>query len=389
MSSGLEAEVALDVAVVLTLGLNRVLGKAGQAAGKGAEVLAALAANRAEDRATALADAQAYDSALRAVLDRNARIAVLAEAGGDVPEPLMFDGQGAAELAAWCAAADQELDQAERRLAERTATEMAAEIFHLPVGALVTAPEPVQAAAPEPVQERHASVPRNDEAAAPAAGRQRAAALVRVLARMPADTAAADRQHVAQAAARVADATTASEAEGLLTEVRLRVQQASARTQAHRDEARRRAEELEAAEQAEAERLFILDRITGAFGELGYEVDTGFETLTARDGAVVLSRDGWPDHAVRMRVEDGGQVRAALVRTAEPRNEEERRKDTEREAEWCVAFETARTRLEHQGVRADVRWQIDPGDQRLPVVPEARQTRTRGKPREKQREREQ
>jgi hypothetical protein len=45
--------------------------------------------------------------------------------------------------------------------------------------------------------------------------------------------------------------------------------------------------------------------------------------------------------------------------------------------------------LEHQGVRADVRWQIDPGDQRLPVVPEARQTRTRGKPREKQREREQ
>src|SRR5260370_4674522 len=129
---------------------------------------------------------------------------------------------------------------------------MAADTIHHPVGAPSTAPEPVQAAAPEPVQERHASVPRNDEAAAARTGalrQQRAAALVRVLARMPADTAAADRLHVAQAAARVAAATTASEAEGLLTEVRLRVQQASARTPAHRDQARRPAAGAEAGDQ--------------------------------------------------------------------------------------------------------------------------------------------
>ncbi|NEA24352.1 response regulator receiver protein, partial [Actinomadura bangladeshensis] len=48
MSSGIDADLALDAAVVLSLGMNRVLGRGAGLAGRGAEALAALAAGRAE-----------------------------------------------------------------------------------------------------------------------------------------------------------------------------------------------------------------------------------------------------------------------------------------------------------------------------------------------------
>jgi hypothetical protein len=379
MSSGVEADIALDAAVVLSLGMNRLLGRTAGLAGRGAEALAALAAGRAEARAAALAEAESYDQALRQVLERNARAAALAETreklGADValPEPLRPDEQPIEELTAWCAAMDQALDAAERRLSERLAAEVAAEIFGEPGGTeglraeLGTPPS-------EPAEPAENQVYRT---------------LERVLARLLPDATADDRRAVAEAARLLAGTRSPEEAEGVITEVRLRVGEANRRTGELRAQERRRAAERDAAEQAEAERRYVLGSITPAFEEMGYQVHEGFETLTAgEEGTVVLSRGSWPDHSVRMRLDGAAQVRASMVRTRPALSEDDRRLDAEREQEWCEAFEAARQRLDGAGVRAEITWRLAPGVRELPVAEEARQTGTRPAQRERSRERE-
>lgn len=378
MSSGVEADVVLDAAVVLSLGVTRVAGKAAGLTAAGTRALAAAAQGRADARAAALAEIERQDRAVREVIDRNAQIAALADAqraaGTQVPlpAPLPPGDQSPEELAAWCEATDRALAEARRRISEHVAADVAARVFAVSAEGLRTdLGDP--AGSPERTR-RH----------------ERAATLVRVLGRLAPDTSPADREFVAEAAGRLAHAGTDAEAEALLTEVRLRVRQANERTAARRAEQRRQAALRDAAAQAEAERRYVQDAVTAAFEELGYEVDTGFETLTARDGEVVLSRGAWPDHRVRMRVEDDRTIRAAIVRTREPESEEDRRLDVERERQWCEAFEQARRRLAAAGVTATVTWRIEPGEHELPVVSRARQTRarTRQRARERGRERE-
>jgi hypothetical protein len=108
---------------------------------------------------------------------------------------------------------------------------------------------------------------------------------------------------------------------------------------------------------------------------MGYEVDAGFETLTAEAGEVLLTREEWPLHAVKMRLDDASQIRAALLRTEAPRGDDERRLDVEREQQWCAAFEEARARLAAAGVGSDVRWRLEPGLQQLPVAADPRAAR--------------
>ncbi|GAA4082548.1 response regulator receiver protein [Actinomadura miaoliensis] len=381
MSSGVEADIALDAAVVLTLGMNRALGRAAGVAGRGAEALAALAAGKAEERAAALAAVEAYERALRKVLERNARIAALAEtrerlkADVALPQPLQPDEQDIAELDAWCAAADTALDEAEARLSHHLASEIGAQIFPRAATSLRTELGP---SGERPTQGE--TRPAQAEAV-----RQR---LERVVGRLLPDVSAEDRRAVAEAAALLPGASGEEEAEGVLTEVRLRVQAANARTRQRREEERRRAAEREAAEQAEAERRYVLDSITSAFQDLGYEVQAGFETLTAAGGEVVLTRGSWPDHGVRMRMDDAAQIRAAMVRTRPAESEDDRRLDVEREREWCEAFEAARARLADAGVRSEVTWRLEPGVKELPVTDRARQTGARtAAPRERRRER--
>ncbi|MCW2885372.1 MAG: hypothetical protein JWL58_2234 [Streptosporangiaceae bacterium] len=387
MSSGVEAEIALDAAVVLSLGMNRALGAAAGAAGRGAEALAALTEARADARAAALEEARDYHRVLLEVIDRNARIAVLTDArerhGAEItlPDPLMPTGQPISELTDWSEAAGIALDTAERQMSEQIAASVAARVFDLPAAGLVTGAQATgrQAAGAEAV------LPAERPEARAAAEET----LARVVARLLPDATAAEISSVGEAAAQLATARTAGEVEGLLTEVRIRVQAANQRTAERRAEAARLAAEEEAAAQAEDERRYLLDSVTAAFGELGYEVDQGFETLTAQDGTVTLTRDGWSQHAVRMKVEHAehsagpsshATLRAALVRTQAPRNEEERRIDVEREQEWCATFEAARARMAGSGIHSDVRWRLDPGEQQLPVAPEARHTRGRAKP---------
>ena len=390
MSSGVEARIALDAAVVLSLGTNRLLGGAGKLTAAGAEALAALAAGKAEQRAAALAEVQRHHDALHQVIDRLARLTVLTESAkrhsADIELPGALDptGHTPEELAAWCAEIDPALEAAEQRISRHIADSVAAQAF---AGFAVSA-------APDPATQTSRAAgtpPVAAEAAQPDGGvrqEQRQLALTRVLARLLPDTEPADVRHVSEAAARLGAARPDGEAESLLSEVRLRVQQANRRTAERRAVQAREEAEKEAAEQAQAERDYVLQAVSTAFDDLGYEVEEGFETLTAQDGTVILTRDGWPDHAVKLRIDEPNTLRAALVRTGEPESEEDRRRDVEREEEWCAAFEAARNRLARAGVASDVRWQIDPGEHRLPVAREARQTRKARRERQRQQERE-
>ncbi|TDD27343.1 response regulator receiver protein [Actinomadura sp. KC06] len=374
MSSGVEAEIVLDMAVVLTLGMNRVLGHGAGIAGKGAEALAALAEGRAEARAAALAEVETHERALREVVARNARIEALAETrdrlGAEVPLPaeLQPDERPADELTAWCASTDQLLDEAERQLSEHLAAEVTAQVFASPAATLQTdTPQK-----PKPENNKKTDVQQS---------------LARIMARLLPDAPDEERQAVADAARLLSEIETTDEAEAVLHEVRLRIQDANSRTRQHREDERRRAAEQDAAEQAEAERRYVLDSITAAFEDQGYEVQAGFETLTADDGTVTLTKGAWPDHSVRMRVDDAAHVRASMVRERPAESEDDRRVDVEREREWCEAFEDARTRLEAAGIRSDVSWRLDPGVRELPVSAGSRHTRTRAGQRERSRER--
>ncbi|WP_141578188.1 response regulator receiver protein [Actinomadura sp. WMMA1423] len=374
MSSGIDADIALDAAVVLSLGMNRVLGRGAGLAASAAEALAARAAGRAEARAAALAEVETHERALREVVERSARIAALAETrakiGADValPEPLDPAGLSPAELTAWCAATDPVLDEAERRLSEHLAAQVSTQIFAVPTEGLAAD----LGQGPPPPRREDGDVRGN---------------LERIMARLLPDAAEEERRAVAEAARLLAGVATADEAEGVLQEVRLRIQDANGRTRERREEERRRAAEREAAEQAEAERRYVLDSITAAFEDMGYEVQAGFETLTAEDGTLTLTRGGWPDHSVRMRVEDAAHVRASMVRERPAESEDDRRLDVEREREWCEAFEAARERLADAGIRSDVGWRLDPGVRELPVSTRNRQTRGRVGQRERSRER--
>ncbi|GAA2252029.1 hypothetical protein GCM10010402_03970 [Actinomadura luteofluorescens] len=372
MSSGIDADIALDAAVVLSLGMTRLLGHGAGLAGRGAEALAELAAGRAEARAAALAEVRTHERALREAVERDARIAALAgtraKLGAEVPLPDRLDpaGRSAAELTAWCAATDPVLDEAERRLSEHLAAQVGTQIFGVPAEGLAAGVA--------------------DGAPPPRAGDVREH-LERIVARLLPDAEEAERRDVAEAARLLAGAATPADAEAVLHEVRLRIQEANRRTRERRDEERRRAAERDAAEQAEAERRYVLDSITTAFEDMGYEVQAGFETLTAEDGTVTLTKGAWPDHSVRMRVDDAAHVRASMVRERPAESEDDRRVDVEREREWCEAFEAARDRLAGEGIRSEVAWRLEPGVRELPVSAEARQTRGRAGQRERSRER--
>jgi hypothetical protein len=404
VSSGVEADIALDAAVIASLGLIRVLGGAAGLAAAGTGLLAGLAEERAEIRARRLREIRHHEQAIAEVLDRNARIAALAAAaqrhGAELalPTPLDPADRPADALVAWCADADARLTAAEESLATTIASAATGHIF-------AAAPESLKAQKPPEITP----------------GSSLTATMTRVLARLLPDTTDEDRRAVTEAAEQVAAASTRSEAESRLTEVRIRIQQANERSRRRRDDraaAARFLRELEthsgAADvrarlgdvtrdarpfdeglRAEAVRLvedaqrraehhYVAATLRAAFEELGYEVDEGFETLTAEEGEAVLTRGDWAQHAVKVRVDDARQVRMALLRTEPAESDDQRRLDIEREEQWCASFDAARERLAAAGIHADVRRRVEPGEQRLPVM---QQRRSRPQARARRRER--
>ncbi len=405
MSSGVEADIALDAAVIASLGLIRVLGGATSLAALGTGALAGLAEERAEIRARRLREIRRHEEAITEVLDRNARIAALASSADRndaelaLPTPLEPGERPADELITWCAEADAALAVAEESLATAIATAATGRIFATPEP-LAAAPEGPAAAPPPPAL---------------------ASTMARVLARLLPDITDADRRAVTEAAESAAAAATQGEAEGRLTEVRIRIQEANEQARRRRDDraaaarflrelaahpdargVREHLERIAGGDQAfddalraeavrlvgelqrQAEHRYVAATLREAFEELGYDVGGGFETLTANDGEAVLTRGDWGQHAIKVRVEDARQVRMALLRTEPGESADQRRLDVEREEQWCASFEAARERLDAAGIHADVRWRIEPGEQRLPIM---RQRRTRQQPRARQRER--
>jgi hypothetical protein len=378
VSSGVEADIALDAAVIASLGLIRVLGGAVGLAAAGTGLLAGLAEERAEIRARRLQEIRHHEQAVAEVLDRNARIAALAasakEHDADValPQPVEPAGKAAEELVAWCTEADAALTTAEERLATAIASAATGRIF---------AAEPLGAA--EPLDAPEPAVP------APPAASTLATTMARVLARLLPDTTEEDRRRVTEAAEQAAAATTQGEAESRLTEVRIRIQEANEHdiadgTAVFDEDLRAEAVRLVGDLQREAEHRYVTDALREAFEGLGYEVDEGFETLTADSGEAVLTRGDWSQHAIKVRVDDARQIRMALLRTEPAESDDQRRLDVEREEQWCASFEAAREHLERAGIHADVRWRVEPGEQRLPV---AQVRRDRRQPRARRRER--
>ncbi|GAA0356777.1 response regulator receiver protein [Actinoallomurus spadix] len=409
MSSGVEADIALDAAVIASLGLVRVMGGTAGLAASGAGALAALAEGRAEAAAQRIEELRRVEEAVGEVLDRNARIAALAESARrhgvaiELPPPLDVTSASIGDMTAWAAKTDIDLVAAEGTVAASMASAMTGRIFD-------TATKSLRIASPS-VDSGSGSEPR------PAIE----ADLKRVLARLLPDAAEADRASVTQAAEVVMAAATPTEADGLLSEVRLRIQKANERTRERRndraaaarfileladhpsnltvidalravtegtrpfdDALRAEAARLLVEAQEGSEREYIAAALREAFGGLGYEIDEGFETLTARNGEAVITRGDWPQHEVKVRIDGGRQVRMALLRTEPAEGDEQRRLDVEREEQWCASFEVARERLATAGVKADVRWRIEPGQQRLPVTRQRRSTQLN---RERRRER--
>ncbi len=411
MSSGVEADIALDAAVIASLGLIRVLGGGAGLAAAGAGKLASFAEERAAIRSRRLQDVQHHEQAVGEVLDRNAHIAALEASAkrhnADVAliPPLDPAGRTAEELVSWCAETDIALTVAEESLAAGIAAAAAGRIF---------------AAAPGSLEGGRPAASAGEARQVDAAPPPLAATIARVLARLLPDTDDDDLRAVTEAAEAATNAATHAEAESRLIEVRIRIQEANDRARRRREDRaaaarfllelesvpaadglrdrlrevadgakpfeedlRAEAVRLVAGAQKQAEHRYVAGALREAFEDLGYEVSEGFETLTAQDGEAFLTRGEWAQHAIKVRVDDARQVRMALLRTEPAEGDEQRRLDVEREEQWCASFDAARERLAEAGIHADVRWRMDQGE-KLPVV---QRPRTRQQPRTRTRER--
>jgi len=344
------------------------------------------------ERQAALAE---WEAAAREVVDRNARLQVLAARPGGtpgLPAPLVLQGQSREQLTAWCAMVDQALDGVERTLLAEAAAAVSVVLAcaQRGSGAVVEAADALAA--------------HQQAGAAPPPGL--IAACSRILGSLSADLPPDERAEVLAAVARVRDCTTPAEQQGWLAELRVRVREANGVAAQRRDQARRAATMLQAlAESTEpataalrgelesvvagrraldpelhqsalaaCERVrvqredsYVRDSLTRALGKLGYEVEQGFDTFTGHRNRLRLVRDQWPEHAVSVLVE-GGEVRTMVVRTSSAEGDDAQRLDVEREQQWCVDFDELRDQLTGDGLRVDVQRLIPPGARQVPVA---------------------
>lgn len=336
-----------------------------------------------------------WEAAAREVVDRNARLSVLAARPGGtpgLPPPLILQGQSREQLTAWCAATDEALDGAERTLLAEAASAVSV------VLASVTSGSGTVAAAADALaaHQQAGTAPPPDLIAA----------CSRVLGGLSADLPAADRAEVLAAVTRVRECTTAADRQGWLAELRVRVREANVVAARRHEQARTAAtmvqalaestepatgqlrEELErvvaghraldpelhrgalaACEQVRVQRedSYVRDSLTRALGKLGYEVEPGFDTFTGQRNRLRLVRDQWPEHAVSVLV-GSGEVRAMVVRTESADGDDAQRLDAEREQQWCADFEELRDQLAGDGLRLDVQRLVPPGARQVPVA---------------------
>ncbi|MFI0405822.1 hypothetical protein [Actinomadura sp. 3N508] len=384
-----------------------------------------------------------WESAALRVIDRNARIAVLAAecaavtagTGRAAPRSLPGPMRLACEiddLAAWCASADEAIAEVESWLAEAAAIEIGR---HLAEAWRIVRPGEAQPEifSAEKVAEamRAAAKPRAKPGARPAASSRAAdpeslsADVARIVARLPADVAAEDLTAIRRAAEK-ALVRDLGEARTRLADLRQRVDVADTRAATQRSDAedaavmlqaladaadqegaalkqelsdvvarrraldpalRARALDRCARIQAAAEQAYLREAVLAAADDLGFEVSADVTTLTGANGRLELSRDDWPEHAVAL-VLDGGELRSMVFRTEQRDGQDARRVDLEREQDWCDAFEEVRERLAGDGVQVGTRMELRPGERdQVPVTKGgAAPARARRKPKARERE---
>lgn len=344
------------------------------------------------------AELAAWEQVAREVVDRNARLSVLAARPGGapgLPAPLVLSDQSLEELTEWCAATDEALRGAERALVAEAAAA---------VSTALTAASASGATDAAGVLAEHRP-----------AGTEPPAELIeacgRILGGLRAEVSATDRAEVLAAVGRVRECTSPADQQGWLAEVRVRVRQANDLAARRADDARTaatmlqalaetdqprqipartltlrgeladvvagqraldpelRAEALAACEQVRAERenSYVRDALTRGLEQLGYDVDQGFDTFTAQGARLRLSRGQWPEHAVSVVV-DGEQVRTMVVRTEAGEGDDAERLDAEREEQWCADFDELRDQLADDGLRLDVQRLVPAGQRHVPVA---------------------
>lgn len=335
-----------------------------------------------------------WETAARQVIELNARIDVLrrhapADLATQVPAPLTPCAESPAELASWCAATSAALTALEQDLAQRTASA----VFTV-LRQTIALARPVTAQ--EAFAQYHQAMADEEVRTAP----DTTTDVARILARLTPDATAEDRADVLAAAAQVAVPRPDVDHNTLLDELRYRVQRADERARARRADAvaaatmlqaipagtttlraelssvvagrrtldpdlRKRAEHAVTEVREELEREYVRASVTDTLAALGYEVDTGFATVTP--DRMRLVRSDWSAHAVQVVVA-GEQVRTAVIRLADKAGEDARREDVEREEQWCDDQERLREALNESGLQVVQLSLTPPGERVLPVA---------------------
>lgn len=381
---------------------------------------------RAEERHR---EACRWGAAASGVLDRNARLAVLAAAGARagvttaLPEPLDPHGHDTEELLRWCARTDERI----RAIDEEITRAEAAALTGVVLADLAKALGAARPGEPPRTAEALADVLAHQENLAPA-WRETAATedfgqtLTRILGRLPPHADPRDREAIRAAAARLAEAAGPAEAASRLMDIRHRVRLAATRAAERRHNAVEAARLLQALEHddpggdhgtlladladvvagrrefdpglraaaraacaavvAAADEQHLRRSLLDALGALGYQAEEGFETLRP----IRLTRDDWDEHAVTLVVTGEGRVRSAVIRTALGDGHDTDAADAEHERQWCVSFEKARAALADQGIATTVERLVPPGSRPTPVAV-ARAERARRIERRRSRER--
>ena len=317
--------------------------------------------------------------------------------------PFVLNGQPVDQLREWVAATDQALADAEEAMAARA--RRAVRAFLGSVLADVPrpgAPEPRTVHAEEAIARFRAL--RETGTVAEPSSEETAAEVARILDRLAADVADTDRADVLAAAAAVVGKR-GGDRHSQLEELRIRVRAGQHRGQGPPGEPpdRRRLPAgprsgssettlrgqladvvaghrtldpaLDAAAVAECDRVRTAEELAYVRRRgnrrhsraLGYRVDPEFTTHVGDGERLRLVRDDWTEHAVGV-VLDGEELRTSVLGTAARDGDDAVRVDTEREEEWCAAFDVFRAELAGAGLEVEVTHLTHPGERPVPVA---------------------
>jgi len=127
---------------------------------------------------------------------------------------------------------------------------------------------------------------------------------------------------------------------------------------------------------AEADRTYTAGVLAGVLGELGYDVEVGFETLAGTEGGGYATR--WPGYSVKVEVTDAGRMSATMMREGRgPDSRSEQQAELEVERSFCRDIAQATIALESQHVVAELTHQVRAGEEPLAAAEASRTERAR------------